>query len=98
MVLLLIFSGCHVLQAWRIERINKIPEKNAEMEQELIDQEAKAWQKQAEKEYKMALKEHQLKQSKGTRDHMKYMKKRSAYANRYKKRPLCDRLFNPGCK
>ena len=97
-ILMLLFSGCQVVQEWKIERINKIPEKNAEMEEELIEKQAKDMQKQNEKEYRAALKEHKMKQSEGTKSHMKYLKKRSAYANKYKKRSFCDRLFNPGCR
>ncbi|MBP6977957.1 MAG: hypothetical protein PHD61_06970 [Bacteroidales bacterium] len=95
---LLLFSGCQVMQSWRIERINRIPEKNAIREEKLAEKEIIMQQKQFDKDYQYALKSHKKKQSDATLAHMKYLKKRSAYVNRHRKRSFCDRLFNPSCR
>lgn len=97
-LLLVLFSGCQVIQSWKIERINRIPEKNAMKEEILIEKGMLSQQKQSDKEYQNAVKEHKKKQSDATLAQMKYLKKRSAYVNRHKKRSFCDRLFNPSCR
>ncbi len=96
--ILLLVSGCQVIQTWRIERINRIPEKNAIQEEKLVEKEFLTRQKQFDKDYESALKEHKKRQSDATLAHMKSLKKRSAYVNRHKKRSLCDRLFNSSCR
>lgn len=96
--MLLLFSGCQVIQTWKIERINRIPERNAMREEVLIEKGLLAQQKQYDKDYMNAVKEHKKRQSDATIDHMKYLKKRSAYVNRYKKRSFCQRLFHPSCR
>ncbi|MDD5507875.1 MAG: hypothetical protein PHD25_06030 [Bacteroidales bacterium] len=96
--MLLLFSGCQVLQSWKIERIDRIPERNAMKEEKLIEQGLLAQQKQYDEDYKHAVKDHKKRQSDATIDHMKYLKKRSAYVNRYKKRSFCQRLFHPSCR
>ena len=98
MFMFLLFSGCQVIQSWKIERINRIPERNAMKEAQLIEKGYLAQQKQYDKDYKNAVKEHKKKQSDATIAHMKYLKKRSAYVNRYKKRSFSQRLFNPSCR
>ena len=97
-LLLVLFSGCQVIQSWKIERINRIPEKNAMKEEILIEKGMLSQQKQSDKEYQNAVKEHKKKQSDATLAQMKYLKKRSAYVNRHKKRSFSDRLFNPSCR
>ncbi len=96
--MLLLFSGCQVLQSWKIERIDRIPERNAMKEEKLIEQGLLAQQKQYDEDYKNAVRDHKKRQSDATMDHMKYLKKRSAYVNRYKKRSFCQRLFHPSCR
>ncbi len=57
-----------------------------------------AEQKQAELEYKNAVKHHHKIQSPQTKKEMKEMKKRQKKLNKVHRRSLWDRLFNPGCK
>ncbi|HOW24413.1 MAG TPA: hypothetical protein PK711_01985 [Bacteroidales bacterium] len=98
MLMLLLFSGCQVIYSWRIDRINRIPEENAMREEKLIEKGYLEQQKQFDKDYKNAVKAHKKRQSDATIAQMKYMKKRSAYVNRHRKRSFCDRLFNPSCR
>jgi len=57
-----------------------------------------AEQKQAELEYKQAVKHHNDIQSDQTKQSMKALKKQQRKLNKIHKRSLWDRLFNPGCK
>jgi hypothetical protein len=98
MFMLLLFSGCQVIQSWKIERINRIPERNAMREEKLIEKGYLAQQKQYDEDYTNAVKEHKKRQSDATIAQMKYLKKRSAYVNRHRKRSFCERLFNPSCR
>lgn len=95
---LLLFSGCQITQSWRIQRINKIPEKNALKEEKHVEEGLLAQQKQFDQDYQNALKKHKKKQSEATLAQMKSLKKRSAYVNRHRKKSLCDRLFNSSCR
>ena len=96
--MLLLFSGCQIIQSWKIERINRIPERNAIREEKLIEERLQAQQKQYDDDYRNAVKEHKNKQSDATIAQMKSLKKRSAYVNRYKKRSFCERFFHPSCR
>ncbi|NOX84533.1 MAG: hypothetical protein GXO86_00980 [Chlorobi bacterium] len=57
-----------------------------------------AEQKEAELEYKQAVKHHRDIQSEQTKQDMKALKKQQKKLNRIHRRSLWDRLFRPGCK
>ena len=54
-------------------------------------------EKEAEDEYRAAIKHHQDIQSKQTKESAKLMKKQQKQINKSKKRSLWDRLFNNKC-
>lgn len=54
-------------------------------------------QKEAEKEYELAVKHHQKIQSEQSRKSMKELKKQQRKLNKSKRRSLWDRIFNNKC-
>ena len=81
----LLLPGCRTRE--------KVPKQVRQAEKEQAAEE-----KQAEIEYKNAVKQHYANQSPQTKKEMKEMRKRNKKLNKVHKRSLWDRLFRPGCK